>query len=276
MTFRNRSIFILTSFIVFNLAITPAEDLHFELLPQSAIENRLKSFSRDDGERASILKKAFLDAGCGDHFSEEPVKRVKQPNLICVLPGQSAGVIIVGGHFDHVKEGDGVVDNWSGAALLPSLYQGLRGTPRMHTYIFIAFAGEELGELGSQAYVKKMTKQDVAISRAMVNLDTLGLGPTKIWLSHSDKRLSELLNGLATALNLPLGVVNVDQVGSSDSEQFAERKIPRITIHSITQETLPILHTSRDNLQSMRLDSYYETYRLLSAYLVLLDRALGQ
>lgn len=173
------------------------------------------------------------------------------------------------------EEGDGVVDNWSGASLLPSLYQSFRGTPRQHTYIFIAFAGEELGELGSRAYVKKMTKQDVALTRAMVNLDTLGLGPTKIWLSHSDKRLAELLNWLAVALKLPLGVVNVEKVGSSDSEQFAERKIPRIMIHSLTQETLPILHTSRDNLQNMQLNDYYETYRLLSAYLVLLDRELA-
>lgn len=103
MIFVNRSIVILTTFVLLSVASAPAADLHFELLARPVIESRLKSFSRDDSERASILKKAFLDAGCGDHFSEEPVKHVKQPNLICVLPGQAPGVVIVGGHFDHVR-----------------------------------------------------------------------------------------------------------------------------------------------------------------------------
>ena len=252
-----------------------AEGLRFSLLKRLVIEDRLKSFSRDDTEREAILKKAFLESGCGDHLSEQAVKHVKQPNLVCVLPGQSAEVIFVGAHFDHVNEGQGVADNWSGAALLPSLYAGLRSSPRQHTYIFIAFAGEERGELGSQAYVKSMTKQQVALSKAMVNLDTLGLGPTKVWLSHSDKKLSSLLNGLANGLKLPLSAVNVERVGSSDSEQFAERKIPRITIHSLTQETWPILHSSKDTLQTIHLDDYYDTYQLLAGYLVLLDGALA-
>ncbi|PYX03200.1 MAG: Zn-dependent exopeptidase M28, partial [Acidobacteria bacterium] len=38
--------------------------------------------------------------------------RSKLPNVICVLPGSSDKVIIVGAHFDRVSEGDGVVDNW--------------------------------------------------------------------------------------------------------------------------------------------------------------------
>ena len=97
--------------------------------------------------------------------------------------------------------------------MLPSLYEGLRSTQRQRTYIFIAFTGEERGELGSATYVREMTKEQLAQSKAMVNLDTLGLGPTKVWLSRSDKRLTSLLNGLANAMKLPLGAVNVEKVG---------------------------------------------------------------
>ena len=97
--------------------------------------------------------------------------------------------------------------------MLPSLYEGLRSTQRQHTYIFIAFTGEERGELGSATYVREMTKEQLAQSKAMVNLDTLCLGPTKVWLSRSDKRLTSLLNGLANAMKLPLGAVNVEKVG---------------------------------------------------------------
>jgi len=69
----------------------------------------------------------------------------------------------------------------------------------------------------------------------------------------------------------------VEQVGSTDSEQFSARKIPSITIHSLTQETwnAHILHTSKDKISAVRLDDYYQTYRLLAAYVAFLDQAVG-
>src|SRR5260370_15932272 len=77
-------------------------------------------------------------------------ERVEAPKCICVLPG-SSGKVIVGAHFDHVSEGDGVVDNWSGASLLPSLYQTVKNEPRKHTHIFIGFTDAELREVGSHS-----------------------------------------------------------------------------------------------------------------------------
>ena len=43
------------------------------------------------------------------------------------------------------------------------------------------------------------------------------------------------LGYIGSQLNLHVTGMNVEQIGSTDSEQFAERKIPRITIHSLTQ-----------------------------------------
>jgi hypothetical protein len=249
--------------------------LKFVLVKREVVESRLKSFSRNDTERESILKTMFGEAGCSEHVSEFQVKHVKQPDLICVLPGASQDVIFVGAHFDHVDAGEGVVDNWSGASLLPSLYQGLRSNPTRHTFVFISFSGEEKGELGSGAYVDGMSKEDVARSKAVINLDTLGLGPTAVWVSHADPQLVSKLAAVAQALKLPMSGVNVEQVGSSDSEQFARRKIPRITVHSLTQKTLPILHSSRDKLTAIQLDDYYSSYHLLAAYLTYLDESLG-
>ena len=69
----------------------------------------------------------FEEAGCsGEHLTEQPVKHSHDPNVICALPGQSDAQIVVGGHFDFVDRGQGVVDNWSGCSLLPSLYQSLK------------------------------------------------------------------------------------------------------------------------------------------------------
>lgn len=252
-----------------------AGDLRFNVLSQEVIERRLAASGGANAERETRLKKLFADAGCDDqHLSEQPVKGSKLPNVICVLPGSSQRYIIVGAHFDHVSEGDGVVDNWSGASLLPSLYQALKDEPHTHSYVFIGFTDEERGEIGSIFYAQRMSKEQVLQTDAMVNMDTLGLGPTEFWGSHSDKLLTGSLAFLAQRMNLPLGRVDVERVGSSDSEAFASRKIPRITIHSLTQKTWDarILHTAKDKASAIQLDEYYRTYRLLSAYLAYLDQ----
>lgn len=248
----------------------------YVLFGRDLIETRVKSFSRNDTKREEILKNMFVEAGCGEHISEIAVDRVKQPDLVCVLPGQTDHAIIVGAHFDHVDAGDGVVDNWSGACLLPTLYQGLRTAPRQHTFIFVSFSGEEKGELGSRAYVKNMSNEDVARTSAMVNMDTLGLGPTEVWVSHSDKQLTAAVAAIAQVLKLPISGMNVERVGSTDSEQFAKRNIPRITIHSLTQSTLHILHTPDDNQSALRLDDYYASYHLMAGYLAYIDTMLDK
>lgn len=250
------------------------EALRYQTLPESVVEARLKEFAGDNPRREATLKRLFAEAGCsGEHLSEQPVKAAKPPNVICVQPGKSQRTIIVGAHFDYAGEGDGVVDNWSGASLLPSLYQSVKASEREHTYIFIGFAGEEEGEIGSRFYVREMSKDAVQSTDAMVNLDTLGLGPTLVWESHSDKLLAKALSYLAKRLELPLDAVNVENVGSSDSEQFAERKIPRITVHSLSQQRWEegILHTRKDRLSAIKFDDYYRTYRLMAAYVAFLD-----
>ena len=251
-----------------------AEDIRYKPVDRALVETRLKSYGGKDKQREVTLKTMFIDAGCDEqHVSEQPVKGARQPNVICVLPGSSDHCIIVGAHFDHVSEGDGVVDNWSGASLLPSLLEAVKVEPRKHTYIFIGFTDEERGEIGSHFYARKMTKEQVALTDAMVNIDTLGLGATEIWSSHTDKRLQGLIIYVAKAMNLPLSGADVDRIGSSDSVQFEALKIPSTTIHSLTQETwnARILHTSKDRLSAIKLDDYYQSYRLISAFLAALD-----
>ena len=254
------------------------DNFRYSPLPREVIESRLGKYAGNNKQRELTLKQLFVEAGCaGQDISEQQVKGSKLPNVICVLPGSSDKFIIVGAHFDRVPDGDGVVDNWSSASLLPSFYEGLKNDPRKHSYIFVGFTDEERGEVGSRFYVQQMSQAQVAATDAMVNMDTLGLGPTKIWVSHSDKRLTDALVQTANGLNLPVAGVNVEQIGSSDAEQFAERKIPRITIHSFTQQAFSarIIHTRRDTLSAIRLDDYYETYRLVAAYLVFLDEFAG-
>jgi hypothetical protein len=251
------------------------ESVRYNPVSRQVVEKRLGQYSGNNQEREVTLKKLFAEAGCdSQHLSEQPVKGSKLPNVICSLAGSSDKLIIVGAHFDKASEGDGVVDNWSGASLLPSLYEAVKAAPRKHTYIFIGFTDEELGEIGSHFYVHQMTKAQVAATDAMVNMDTLGLAPTEVWTSHSDERLTAALAYIANRLQVHLSGMNVEEVGTTDAEQFSQRHIPRITIHSLTQETwnAHILHSPKDKISAIKLDDYYETYRLLGAYISYLDQ----
>ena len=267
--------FLLCSFV----PVCSAQQVHYNAVPRETIESRLNKYGGKDSVREATLKQMFAESECDDqHLSEQPVKRSKLPNVICVLPGTSNKVIIVGAHFDHVSDGSGVVDNWSGASLLPSLYQALKDRPRKHTFIFISFTDEEKGEVGSHFYVDEMTKEQVAATDAMVNMDTLGLGPTEIWMSHSDKELVRMLGQVAKATNLPVTGMDVDKIGTTDSEQFAKRNIPRITLHSLTQYAwdTAVLHTRNDQISKINLRDYYQSYCLIAAYLAYIDEAYAK
>lgn len=250
----------------------PAPSATYALLSRDVIESRLRSAPHRNEDREAALDAMFVETGCqGGNLSEEPVKHEKFPNIICRMPGSIDSTIIIGAHFDKVARGRGVVDNWSGASLLPSLFQSLHDQPRKHTFIFIGFTAEEKGLVGSRYYVSQMTADEAARTRAMVNIDTLALGPTKIWLTHSDRKLASAFYGVAQSMKLPVAIVNADRVGNDDSASFMRRKIPTLMIHSITSPTLHVLHSADDNLSAVRFRDYYDSYRLIAAYLAWLD-----
>ena len=249
-------------------------EIHFTAVPQTLIEARLAAYKRKNPEREPAIRALFEQAGCsGEKITEQPVRGLKAPNLICISRGETDSQIVVGAHFDLVDVGNGVVDNWTGAALLPSFYESLTKIPRKHTFVFVAFSGEEKGMIGSKAYVKQLGPE-VARVKAMVNLDTLGLAESEVWVSHADKDLVNWIGIAAGMMKLPLGAMNVDGVGSTDSESFREKKIPAITIHSLTSATLRILHSPADRIEAVRVDEYYRTYQLVAGYLSLLDQVL--
>jgi hypothetical protein len=260
--------------VVLCLASMATAQIKFRLVDRATIESRLKRYGGNNAEREITVKQIFGEAGCKD-ISEQEIKHYP-PNVTCVLPGETDKIILVGGHTDRVDVGDGVVDNWSSASLLPSLFFSENSqSPRRHTFVFVGFTGEEKGLVGSTLYVKLLRDSERSRIVAMVNLDTLALGPTNVWASHADKELLSPLVTVAGAMKLPLAGVDVDDFGTTDSESFANYKIPRITIHTITRQTWPILHSAKDNFSAVKMEDYYDTYRLLAAYLAFLDSDLN-
>src|SRR5579872_2701615 len=248
--------------------------IQYSTVPQSEIQRRLNAFDDGNTKREQKLLGLFQDSGCIDDLREQPVKQSKAPNVVCTLSGETDSVILVGGHFDYINVGNGVVDNWSGCSLLPSLYWSLNAFPRRHTFKFVGFTDEEKGLVGSQFFVNNMRKEEIKKISAMVNLDSLGASSTKVESDRGAKSLLNALGMIAQALKLPLAIVNVHEVGRSDSDSFQDRKVPTIAIHSLANETFPILHSRRDQIDAVRLGDYYDAYLLMRAYLAYLDQIL--
>lgn len=254
----------------------PAEPPHYSRVDAGLIEDRLRCYEGEDADRRITLMRLFEDVGCRNGFLRaQPVEDADAPNVICTLPGRSEKVIIVGAHFDRVDEGDGVADNWSGASLLPSLYQSLRSKVREHTFIFIGFSDEEEGFIGSGFYAEQLTAAQLESIQAMINLDTLGLDSTKVWARNSDPDLVSLIRKVASYMHLPIDPVNVDDIGDSDGISFKKRDVPILTLHTVTPDTLHILHSEQDRFSAVDLNDYYDSYNLIAAFLAALDSGDG-
>jgi hypothetical protein len=257
-------------------ASAQSQSLEFKTLKEGVLQERLRLAHPKNPERYKRLKELFAQSGCkDDSFHEQKVGGSKEPNMICGLAGtgEHSRKIVVGAHFDSVG-GDGIIDNWSGAVLLPMLFEFAAGTQRHHAFEFIGFAAEEKGLLGSRAYLKSIPKADRGQIAAVIIMDSLGLTSTKCWVNGSTQELVGAAARVASALKLDFQGVNVDRVGTTDSQPFKEAHIPVLCLHSVTQETWPVINGSRDVWSAVSWSDYYDTHRLVSALLRYFDETL--
>ena len=146
-------------------------------------------------------------------------------NVIGVLPGTSPAlrgqVVVVGAHYDHLGYGGfgaldpdstgkvhpGADDNASGSAALIEVARLLRGRHPARTVVFIAFSGEELGDLGSAYFIKHPLVEPVDSIYAMLNMDMVG--------RLRNERLLAL--GAATAKEFPR---LLDSLNQTETQRF--------------------------------------------------------
>lgn len=235
--------------------------------------NRLRSGEVVPRERQDAIQKLFEDAGC--KVTLERVDR-HSSNVICTLPGKTTRTIVVGAHYDFAGEGQGIVDDWSGASLLVSLYQTVKAFQPQHRYEFVAFAAEEKGLAGSSRYVKQMSADERGAIRAFVNLECLGLAAPKVWIRRSTPMLVQHWAEAASAVNAAMSGVNLEQLSGDDAQPFAAQNIPVISIHSLTAATFHTPHSKGDTLNAIQPAAYYDSYRLLALYLTYLDGELSK
>lgn len=244
-----------------------------QTLAPDVIYSRFARIHSANGERAAELRRLFGEAGCdGSHFAEQKILSSKHPNLICVLPGSSKETVVVGAHFDNRGPGLGAVDNWSGASLLPSLYESLRDLPHRLTFEFIGFTDEERGLIGSRDYAAQLSKEHRAQILLALNIDSLGLaGPIRVWANRTEQFLLSSAALVSDRTKVKLGAIALSSRYDSDAAAFIAWKIPVIDFHSLTTETLSLLHSKRDVPAAVDAASYYNHYRFLAAFLAYLD-----
>jgi Iap family predicted aminopeptidase len=250
-------------------------EVHYKLTARDVVADRVHAALKDNVARGDQLRAMLEGAGCpAGRLELQAVKHAKAPNAICTVPGETGQTIVVGAHFDHVAAGLGVIDNWSGAALLPSLLESTRSAPRRHTFVFAGFTGEEDGLLGSKHYVGHLAPEDLKRIVAMINFDSVGAGPTEVQVKTADKNLLTRLLNTANSIHVPVRRMDFESIGTSDYASFMEKHLPTLVLHSLTPQTLHILHSADDNMKALHMDDYYDTYRLLALYLALLDVTL--
>lgn len=161
-------------------------------------------------------------------------------NVVAFLPGQTDEVIIIGAHYDHLGLGDksslapsqvgqihnGADDNASGTAGLLQLAHDLVNTPRRRGLLFIAFAAEEMGLLGSQYYTEHPTRP-LEKTIAMINMDMIGRSQGRLIIGGvgTATEFKTILDKLQEGTPLEFDYAQTPR-GASDHLSFSRKKIP--------------------------------------------------
>ncbi len=223
----------------------------------------------DNKDRLSAAKALFEKMGApASDISVDKYKNVE--NLVIRKQGASQEKIIIGAHYDKVSKGCGAIDNWSGIVAIAHLYRSLKDVPLKKTILFIAFGKEEKGLIGSHAMVNAIGKDQIAQYCEMINIDSLGLAAPRVDDNMSSRNLSAFILDLAKEMKIPFGHASL-QGADSDSSSFMRKNIPALTIHSLSNASLSIIHSRNDQPSKVNPVSVYLGYKLVLALVLRLE-----
>jgi hypothetical protein len=249
---------------------------------EERVDAMLRHVPGRDDDRFLRLREYFNFYGCtAAQMEEQPVRGGAGKNLVCTLPGTGPGLVIVAAHYEHEGSGEGVVEGWSGALLLPILFKSLQAQPRKHSFVFAALYGAN----GEQQLLDSWTDEQRARVKAVIALDALGLGPvqfhlfpgvvsspgsdelnTKMTLGLSAERVSQILKHPAQTNQEPAPPSNVD-----DTRRFRDLGIASILIHSVSRRTFAVPGSTQDSVTAIKPAAYHDNYEFVSYYLCSID-----
>ncbi|MDT7790340.1 MAG: aminopeptidase [Pseudonocardiales bacterium] len=156
-------------------------------------------------------------------------------NVIADYPGGDANdVVMLGAHLDSVTRGPGINDNGSGSASILEVALQMKATnfkPTKHVR-FGWWGAEELGLIGSKAYVRSLASADKSKIKAYLNFDMTG-SPNPGYFVYNGREqglpagsvdLQKKLEAAFAAISVKTELTDVD--GRSDHAAFAAAGIP--------------------------------------------------
>lgn len=160
-------------------------------------------------------------------------------NVVLELPGETEPdhVLEIGAHYDTVGGTVGADDNASAVAGLLEIARGLRGVRTQRTLRLCFFAMEEVGLVGSRAWVREVEAESAAGRRhaGILVLEMIGYTSAEPDSQHSPVRIPLLLNPprtgdfIAVVGNLRSGALG------NRFEDAAAAYVPGLRVYSLNR-----------------------------------------
>jgi aminopeptidase YwaD len=196
-------------------------------------------------------------------------------NVIAFLPGTKGAkkTIVFTAHYDHLgRMGEltyfpGANDNASGTAMLLTLAKYFKEHPVNVNILFIAFAGEEAGLLGSEHFVNHPT-YPLKKMNFLVNLDIMGSGEEGITVVNATLFADQfkLLQEINTEKGLLTQVKSRGPAQNSDHYWFTEKGVPAFFIY--TMGSNKNYHDVFDTYENLTFSEYNDITSLLSEFVL--------
>ncbi len=152
---------------------------------------------------------------------------------------------------DDARAGPGANDNGSGTAVVIELARTLAANGDGDV-CFTLFGAEELGLLGSIAFVDGLSADELSEIEAMLNFDMLAVGSG--WPMSGSTSLVSLAGKVAEGLGIPFDI-STSEPGGSDHAPFIEAGVPALLLNCFCDSNY---HTASDRLDFLERQRFEE------------------
>ncbi|WP_354360359.1 M28 family peptidase [Pedobacter sp. UYP30] len=177
-------------------------------------------------------------------------------------------VLMITAHYDHLggmgadTYFPGANDNAAGVATLLSLAKYYIKNPQSYTVVFVCFAGEEAGLLGSGFFVQH-PPFPLANIKFLINLDLVGTGSEGMTVVNSTvyPKAFDLMNKINDSEHLISVIHPRGKAANSDHYFFSQMGVPAFFIY--TQGGPKAYHDIYDVPQNLPLTAYQNLFKLI-------------
>ncbi len=198
------------------------------------------------------------------------VKDYKAVNIAGMIQGTKYpdSFIVITAHYDHLGGmGDrtyfpGANDNASGTSMLLNLAKYYAAHPQKYSIVFLAFAGEEIGLVGSKYFTEHPLFKLKQV-KFLVNLDLVGTGDEGITVVNATeyKKEFDALVDLNKQNNLLVAVNARGKAANSDHYWFTEKGVPAFFIYTLGG--IKAYHDVFDKSATLPFTDYADLFKLL-------------